>query len=201
VGSNPTGPTHRVRASGFELLFEYTSKVIYPLLTDRLIIEPLALADLETFLEYRQDPEIARYQSWDSSYSKAQALELIESQAGVLLPEKGNWLQLGLHERTTSELIGDLAIHAVAEQKDCFELGFTIARNQQKKGFAKEATSKLLEHLTSESGAKKFIATPDARNEASIRLLLALGFSQDPTKTWTEEFKGETVTVFFFERG
>jgi RimJ/RimL family protein N-acetyltransferase len=164
------------------------------------MIEPLALADLETFLEYRQDPEIARYQSWDSGYSKAQALELIESQAGVLLPEKGHWLQLALHDRTTRELIGDLAIHAVAEQKDCLELGFTIARNHQKKGFAKEATSKLLEHLTAEAGARKFIATPDARNRASIGLLLALGFYQDQTKTWTEEFKGETVTVIFFEK-
>ena len=184
-----------------QLTLEYTSKVIYPLLTKRLSIEPLNTADLATFVEYRQVPEIARYQSWDTSYSKAQALELIESQAGVVFPEKGDWLQLAVRNQKTKELIGDLAIHAVAEQKDCFELGFTIARNHQKKGFAKEATSKLLEHLTSESGAKKFIATPDARNKASIGLLLALGFSQDSTKTWTEEFKGETVTVLYFKKG
>jgi hypothetical protein len=31
-------------------------------------------------------------------------------------------------------------------------------------------------------------------------LLLSLGFIQDPSKSWIEEFKGETVTVYFFER-
>jgi RimJ/RimL family protein N-acetyltransferase len=188
-------------APALQLTLEYTSKVIYPLLTKRLSIEPLTTADLATFIEYRQDPEIARYQSWDTSYSMAQALELIESQAAVVLPEKGDWLQLAVHDQKTKELIGDLAIHAVAEQEHCFELGFTLARTHQKKGFAKEATTKLLEHLASEAGAKKFIATPDARNKASIGLLLALGFSQDSTKTWSEEFKGETVTVLYFEKG
>jgi RimJ/RimL family protein N-acetyltransferase len=187
-------------APALRLALQYTSKVIYPLLTKRLSIEPLTTADLATFVEYRQDPEIARYQSWDASYSMAQALELIESQAGVVLPEKGDWLQLAVRDQKTKELIGDLAIHAVAEQEHCFELGFTLARTHQKKGFAKEATTKLLEHLTSEAGAKKFIATPDARNKASIGLLLALGFSQNSTKTWSEEFKGETVTVLYFEK-
>ncbi len=180
--------------------FEYTSFVIYPLLTERLSIEPLALSDLEPFVKYRQDPAIARYQSWDESYSLDQGRELIQSQAGVLMPEMGEWLQLGLYDRNSGLLIGDVAIQALEDQKDCFELGFTLAKEFQGLGYANEAVSKVLEHLVAEEGAKKFIATPDSRNEASIRLLVSLGFQQNQSKTWNEEFKGETVTVYYFEK-
>ena len=170
------------------------------MLTERLSIEPLALSDLEPFVKYRQDPAIARYQSWDASYSLDQGLALTESQAGVLMPEKGDWLQLGTRDRNSGLLVGDVAIHALEHQKDCFEIGFTVAKEFQGLGYAREAVNKLLESLVTEVGAKRFIATPDSRNEASIRLLVSLGFQQNESKTWTEEFKGETVMVFYFEK-
>ena len=172
----------------------------YPLLTERLRIEPLALSDLEPFVKYRQNPEVARYQSWDDSYSIAQGRELIESQAGLLLPESGQWLQLAIHDRKTGNLFGDFAIHRMENELDCFEIGFTVSIQFQRLGYAKEAAEKVLDYLVTQAGAKKFIATPDSRNDASIRLLLSLGFQQSQSKTWSEAFKGETVTVLFFEK-
>ena len=172
----------------------------YPLLTERLSIEPLALSDLEPFVKYRQNPEVASYQSWDDSYSIAQGRELIESQAGLLLPESGQWLQLAIHDRKTGNLFGDFAIHRMENELNCFEIGFTVASQFQRRGYGKEAAEKVLDYLVTQAGAKKFIATPDSRNQASIRLLLALGFEQRQEKTWTEEFKGETVAVFYFEK-
>ena len=172
----------------------------YPLFTERLSIEPLGLSDLEAFVNYRQNPEIARYQSWDDSYSIAQGCELIESQAGLALPESGQWLQLAIQDRMTGTLIGDIAIHRMKHELDCFEIGLTVANQFQRRGYAKEATERLLEYLATQAGAKKFIATPDSRNEASIGLLISLGFVQRQEKTLTEEFKGETVAVFYFEK-
>jgi RimJ/RimL family protein N-acetyltransferase len=179
-------------------LTEYNSDMSYPLLTDRLSIQPLTLADIETFVAYRQDPEIARYQSWDPRYSKAQAVELIESQAGVLLPGQDQWLQLAIHNRISGELVGDLAIHSIEDNHSIFEIGFTIARKQQGQGFAKEAAQKLLAHLELQ-GATKFFASTDSRNTPSKKLLTELGFELQPSKGWTEQFKGELVTVEYFE--
>ena len=171
----------------------------YPLVTNRMSIQPLELADLSEFVTYRHDPEIARYQSWDNSFSSQQALELIESQNGAALPEQGSWLQLAIHDLQTRVLIGDVALHN-KEQDDCYEIGYTIAKPFQNQGFAKEAVSRVLEELVSMFGVKRFIATPDSRNEPSIRLLVSLGFEQIASESWTEEFKGELVTVLFFER-
>lgn len=170
----------------------------YPLLTQRSNIAPLGMADLEAFLSYRQDPDIARYQSWEPSYSRQQALELIESQAGVLIPEQGEWLQLGIHDLNTGQLLGDLALHSVCEK--VYEIGFTIAKANQRQRYATEAATALIGLLFEELGAEKVIGHADRRNTASIGVLLRLGFEKLATKSWTEEFKGEIVTVDSFAR-
>lgn len=174
--------------------------MIYPLFSERLSIEPLAASDLETFVSYRQNPEIARFQGWETSYSLQQAQELFDSQVGVSIPKEGDWLQLAVRERGNEELVGDLALHTLDADRGSFEIGFTISPNYQGRGFAKEAASTLINYLASEQGVKKFIANTDSRNTASIKVLLALGFKWNPDKSCTEDFKNEVVTVHHFER-
>lgn len=157
------------------------------------------MVDLDTFVAYRQDPDIARFQGWETTYSKNQAIYLIESQAGSVLPEKGEWLQLAIQSLDPQEHVGDLAIRSVEDEDSTFELGFTIAKQHQGQGFAKEAASKLMSYLVSEAGAIKFIATTDSRNSASIKVLSALSFKQNVSKGWTENFKNEVVDVEYFE--
>ena len=174
--------------------------MFYPLLTERLSIQPLAMADLESFVTYRRDPDIARFQSWDTSYSHSQAKELIESQNGVLLPAKGDWLQLGIHFGTGKELIGDLAIYRLEEDAVEFELGFTLAKQFQGHGYARESLLALMDYLFNEVSATKLWAITDRRNINSIKLLEAVGFQCDLDRTFTEEFKGENVTVDVYSR-
>jgi RimJ/RimL family protein N-acetyltransferase len=157
------------------------------------------MVDLETFVSYRQDPEIARFQGWETTYSKDQAIDLIKSQAGSVIPEKGEWLQLAICILLGQRHVGDLAIKSVEEEDSTFEIGFSIAKQHQGQGFAKEAASKLMSYLVLEAGAKKFIATTDSRNSASIKVLSALGFKENVSKGWTENFKNEEVTVEYFE--
>ena len=170
----------------------------FPLTTERTIIRPLALIDLTSFVSYRTDPDIARFQSWDTSYSAEQATSLIQSQHGVELPARDQWLQLAICNLETGELIGDLALHTL-EEDDSYEIGFTISKPHQRKGFAKKAASRLLRYLFEEVRARRLIASTDSRNISSIKLLEALGFRQNRDKSWQEEFKGETVTILFFE--
>lgn len=166
--------------------------------TESLKISPLGLGDLDSFVAYRQDPEIARYQSWDVSFNSGQGLELIQSQLQIDFPNQGDWLQLAIQNRQTGELLGDLALHAL-EALDEYEIGFTLARRFQKQGFGYEAASALLSYLFDVKHAKAVIACTDTRNQASINLLLKLGFNAVNSRGWVEEFKGETVQVSFFE--
>lgn len=171
----------------------------YPLLTQQLSIEPLAGHDLSAFVTYRQDPDVAHFQGWDTSFSEHQALELLKSQVNVLLPSSGEWLQLAIHNRESGELLGDLAVHSLEGEELSFEIGFTLSKSNQGKGLAKEAVGRLIQYLFEEVGAKVAIATCDRRNSSASKLLLSLGFEQKPAKSWTENFKNELVSVDYFE--
>ena len=182
--------------------------MVYPLLTDRLSIEPLAMRDSAAFVTYRQDPEIAHFQGWDaSSFSQEAAEELIGAQPATQLPEPGKWMQLAIHSRVDGVLLGDLALHRLEAGAEgtagpSFEIGFTLARSHQGRGFAREAASRLLEHLFTDGvGARSVDAATDRRNVSSVKLLTSLGFQQDqqPGRTTTELFKGEMVTVDYFQ--
>jgi RimJ/RimL family protein N-acetyltransferase len=169
-----------------------------PLPTQRLSIQSLSMADIDAFVSYRKDPEVARFQSWDPSYSRADAEKLIRSQEDVDFPLAGDWLQLGVHLVETGQLVGDLALHNTGTYKT-FEIGFTFSREHQGKGYAAEAAKRLIDYLFEEKSAKAIFATPDSRNLRSINLLTRLGFENQEAKGWTEQFKGETVRVEYFE--
>ncbi len=173
--------------------------MLYPLLTPRLSIEPLTARDLLAFVTYRQDPDVARYQGWDISYSEHQARELIESQAEVLLPLAGDWLQLAIHDRVSGELLGDMALNALEGEEFSFEIGFTLSKLNQGKGFGSEAVGCLVGYLFDEIGAKRLIASCDQRNSPAIKLVTSLGFFHKPERRWKQNYKNEIVTVDYFE--
>lgn len=164
------------------------------LTTERLTIEPFSTRDLSAFVRYRQQPEVARFQTWDTSYSLEQGRALIESQASISFPASGNWLQLAIRSNETSELLGDLALHTLGGPGH-FELGFSLATENQGQGIAFEAASALLEHLFEFRQATRVIANTDTRNKPSKNLLRKLGLVPLPELSWVEQFKGETVTV------
>jgi len=171
----------------------------FPLLTPRVSIEPLTMRDVDEFVRYRQDPEIARFQSWDTNYSAQQGAELVQSQADVVLPATGNWLQLAIHDRETGGLLGDLALHAIDDVELTFEIGFTLATKNQGSGIAREAVRRLLDFLFNEFGAISACAHCDSRNSPAISLLVALGFHNRPTDSATEFCKNESIVVNKFE--
>ena len=53
------------------------------IVTPRLLLRPFRAEDLAAFVAYRSQPEVARYQSWDSSFSMADAEEFLASQQGI----------------------------------------------------------------------------------------------------------------------
>jgi aminoglycoside 6'-N-acetyltransferase len=138
---------------------------------------------------------VARYQGWEVTFSKEQALDLLQSQAGVELPAAGEWLQLGIHDRISGQLLGDLALHSINDEERSFEIGFTLASESQKKGLALESVRTLLKFLFEVVGAIRVSANCDSRNTPAIRLLLALGFKPNPERSWSETFKNEFVVV------
>lgn len=171
----------------------------FPLLTGRLAIIPLTWADIPAFVAYRQDPQTARYQSWDTEYSVADAEALVAAQPPSEFPGAGEWLQLGLH--ATAEpggapaLVGDVAIGADSVQPDTFELGVTLRPESRGMGYATEALTVVISVLMRERGAHRVVMQGDARNAAVLALARGLGFRHEGAIVEGDWFKGEWSTL------
>lgn len=163
--------------------------------TPRLLLEPLAETDVPDFVAYRQDPDVARWQSWDVDYSQADGAALVASQPTGDLPGPGDWLQLAVRDRSSDQLYGDVAVHLLAGVPDTYEIGMTLAVRFQHRGIAGEAVARVLEHLFTDAGAHRVVAQCDTRNTSVARLLRALGLRQESHQVDADRCKDEWTTV------
>jgi RimJ/RimL family protein N-acetyltransferase len=167
----------------------------YLVTTQRLTIEPLGAQDVPEFVAYRRDPDVARWQSWEPTYSVNDAAELVAVQPRADLPPAGSWMQLAVRDTETGLLYGDVAVHTLGEQPDTYELGVTLASASQRRGIATEAVSAVLADLFVNSGAHRVVAFCDSRNEPVARLLRRVGMRHESSQTEGDWFKGEWTTL------
>src|SRR4051812_44270953 len=85
-----------------------------PLHSPRLVLRRLAADDLEPFLDYRNDPNVARYQSWEG-IARAEAIEFIARHGSSNPTRPGEWLQIAIALRPTGLLIGDCGLKVEAD--------------------------------------------------------------------------------------
>jgi RimJ/RimL family protein N-acetyltransferase len=146
--------------------------------SQRLRIRRFKHSDLAPFMAYRNDPEVARYQSWDScNEQEATAFirELESARPGV----PGRWFQFAVVSKESGALIGDCALRVDGHEPYRAEVGFTLAREHQGKGFASEAVSRLLDYAFDALGLHRVFAIADCRNAPSVALLERLGVRRE----------------------
>lgn len=145
--------------------------------------------DLMAFAQYRAAPSVARFQSW-SSYSLDDAKKLFATLNTTDFGETGSWFQIAIADKQDDRLLGDCALHFLADDQQV-EIGFTLAPEHQGKGLAKEAVAMLLDYVFMEMAKHRVIAITDAENHRAKKLLLALGFRQEAHYKKNVFFKGK----------
>lgn len=147
----------------------------------RIVLRRLRVSDLPRFQAYRHDPDVGRYQGWRAEPDAAAATFLAEA-AGALPLVPGAWWQLGIADRTTDALLGDIGFH-VAPGRTSVELGFTLARDAQARGLASDAVRTAIALVFERMPAACVVCTTDARNDRCIRLLERLAMVRIATAT------------------
>ena len=165
------------------------------IVTDRLVLRLLRREDVPAFAAYRRDPEVARYQGWDTAYSEADGERLVAGQDGVELGAPGPWVQVAALDRATGELCGDCAVHVVTDQPHTAEVGVTLSPARQGSGLASEALAAVVTRLFERHGMHRVYARADDRNAAVHRLLERLGFRCEARLVEADWFKGEWTTL------
>jgi RimJ/RimL family protein N-acetyltransferase len=168
------------------------------IVTERLRLRPFRADDLEAFVAYRSTPEVARYQSWDTSYSMADGEAFLASQRDVELGVPGAWVQLAAVDRRSGTLCGDCAVRVATDRPATAEVGVTFAPAHQGSGLATEALAAVIAELFEEHGLHRVYAEADDRNVAVHRLLERLGFRCEARLVEADWFKGEWSTLRVF---
>lgn len=147
-----------------------------PQQTERLTLRRFIEADLDRFLAYRHDPVVARFQSW-SMLSEDEAIAFIYEMSTVPIGIPGEWFQIAIAFQPSNRLIGDIGIQVREHDTTTVEIGFTLRREEQCKGYAREAMQSLLCSLFELENITKVIGITDSRNHPSINLLTRLGMN------------------------
>ncbi|MGO9971321.1 MAG: GNAT family N-acetyltransferase [Solirubrobacteraceae bacterium] len=168
------------------------------IVTERLTLRPFRPGDLPAFVAYRREPKVVRYQSWDTTYSMADAERFLASQAAIEFGEPGEWVQLAAIDRLDGRLCGDCAVRVVDDQPATAEIGVTFAPDHQGCGLATEALTAVITKLFQEHALHRVYAQADDRNRAVDRLLARLGFRCEARLIDADWFKGEWSTLRVF---
>jgi RimJ/RimL family protein N-acetyltransferase len=167
------------------------------LTSERLVLRHFRAGDVATFVRYRADPAIARFQSWEN-FTAADGAAFFAATSRQHPDTPGEWFQFAIELTATRAMIGDCALHALADSPRQVEIGFTLAPEFHGYGYATEAVACLLDYVFGPLGKERAIAVTDARNTASIVVLERLGFTRDPAPREPVIFKGEPCDEYLY---
>lgn len=151
----------------------------FQLETERLILRSFRPEDLDAFLAYRNDPLVALHQSWEIPYSREQGLAFLAEMASIQPGDPGQWYQIAIELKRTGALIGDCVFCRLNEDVRQAEIGYSLAREHQGRGYASEAICRLLDYLFGELALHRVRAICDVENTASARLLERVGMRRE----------------------
>ena len=144
--------------------------------TGRIVLRRLRLADLHRFQAYRHDPVVGEFQGWEPQ-SDHEAARFIDDMSDVGLFPRGAWVQLGIADRDTDELLGDVGICVSADGQKA-EIGFTVAPQAQGSGLGTEAVREAIGLVFDLTNVGSVVAVIDERNVPAHRLVQRAGFQK-----------------------
>ncbi len=165
--------------------------------TPRLRLRRFASKDLAAFVAYRNEPAVARYQSWEA-VTAAEAADMINQQSVLDPGVPGAWFQFAVTLRPEHNLIGDCGLYIDPSDPRLAEIGFTFGLSHQGQGFATEAVRAVLRFSFEVLRLHRVKAVVDRRNDPAVRLLERAGMRQEALFLQHSWFKGAWCDEYVF---
>ena len=143
------------------------------LTTDRLVLEPLTRDHAAVMYEVLGDPGLYDYLDYGPPSSLDHLRGVYEQLEARVSPDGSElWLNWVVRPGEGAPVGFVQATVAGVEAW----VAYVLARGSWGNGYAGEATQAVIDHLRSACGVTRFLATTEAENGRSIRLLERLGF-------------------------
>jgi RimJ/RimL family protein N-acetyltransferase len=143
------------------------------LTTERLILRPFNILDLDPFAEIVADPEVMRFATYTGkAMSRSQAWNWLCTMLGHwYMREFGIW---GVEEISSGELLGRIGLQFL-EWFDDVELVWMIKKSAWNQGFAVEGAREAIEWGFNTLNIPKLSAVIHLGNDPSVKLAERLG--------------------------
>lgn len=141
--------------------------------TDRLLLRPFELTDVDDVYAYARDPEWGRYLPVPSPYEYRHAVEFV-ARSVLTSWDTNPAFAMCLNGRA----IGGINIR-VDTCKATAELGYSITRAHWGEGLATEAARAVMDWAFKEFGLAKITAMADVLNSQSWRVMEKLGMRRE----------------------
>lgn len=149
--------------------------------TTRLILRPLARADVPAVYDGCRDPRVSEFTLFDTHRSEDDALTFVRD---VALPNYADGIPnpFGIAWRHAPErVIGCTGGRPTAAGPGVLEVGYWVAVPEWGKGVATEAVGRLVRYLFESHPVHRLQACVFAGNPASERVLAKVGFRHEGT--------------------
>jgi RimJ/RimL family protein N-acetyltransferase len=173
-------------------------RITSPIRTERLILRPFSVGDLDAIHTYLSDPNVVRYMYWEVRDRQASA-EALQTRIGQdRLDDDHDYLALAVEPDEVGHPAGEVILKWISREHRQGEIGFAISPAYQGRGYAREAAEAMLGLAFRDLGLHRVVGRCDPRNAGSARVLERLGMRLEAHFVHNEIFKGEWGDELYF---
>lgn len=140
------------------------------LITDRLQLRELVLADADEIFRLRSDERVNKYLDRPQTITHNEAAEFIKKAINE------NWLYWAISLKDTPKLIGTICLWNSNPEDASIEIGYELQPGYQGKGIMREALNEIIKYVFEKLAYQTIMAYTHAANKPSIALLERNGF-------------------------
>lgn len=146
--------------------------------SERLLLRQFQIADVEDMKRFLYDPEMYRYLGRNMQMMERNPYVLFDPK--LYDPKREHCLRWGIVEKESKQLVGELILYEIEGESNC-KMGCRIRRDCWNKGFANEATRRMLEFFKQSHVFPIVEAYVMIENRGSVKALEKSGFRRRAT--------------------
>ncbi|MCH1624374.1 GNAT family N-acetyltransferase [Ferdinandcohnia quinoae] len=151
---------------------------MFPVLgTERLVLREITVEDSEAIFACFSKDEVTQFYGQETLTSIEQAKGFVDFFSKNFKEKRG--IRWGIERKGHDGLIGTIGFNLWLPKHKRAEIGYEIHPDHWRKGYAKEAISKVLSYGFGELELNRIGAVVFLENEASNQLLVGLGFQKE----------------------
>jgi RimJ/RimL family protein N-acetyltransferase len=165
-----------------------------PILTPRLTLRLLTIADIDDVLAYQSRADVCEYLLFEPRDRTTVAERVSTYADSSTLAKDGDYLQLAMElsrEGEPPRVIGDIYFTIASLDNQRAEIGWTLHPDFARQGYATEAASAVLGFAFDTLRLHRVYAELDPRNDSSIALCRRLGLREEGYFVKDLWFKGD----------